>query len=91
MAADDERAAQQIAAISGNLAALFADYCARNTSLGLERLMQEFHSHRLDLVMTAHVTATGTNFICCVLPVGGDLVRLFDVYDRPYAQSGEVH
>lgn len=86
------RSAQQLAAISNNLAALFADYCERNASPNLERLMQEFYNHRLDLVMTAHVTATGTNFICCVLPVAGELVRLFNVYEvQMSAQSGEVH
>lgn len=88
---DQARTAQQLAAISNSLAALFADYCERNASPDLKRLMQEFHNHRLDLVMTAHVTATGTNFICCALPVGGDLVRLFDVHKIPAAQSGEVH
>lgn len=89
---DQARAAQLLAAISNNLAALFADYCERNASPNLERLLQELHNHRLDLVMTAHVTAIGTNFICCVLPVGGDLVRLFDVYEvQVSTQSGEVH
>lgn len=88
---DQARAAHQLTAISENLVALFADYCARTASHDLARVLQEFHSHRLDLVMTAHVTASGTNFICCVLPAGGELVRLFDVHEIPAAQSGEVH
>lgn len=88
---DQARAAQQLAAISDSLAALFADYCERTASPDLQRMMQEFHSHRLDLVLTAHITATSTNFICCALPVGGDLVRLFEVHEIPAAQSGEVH
>lgn len=88
---DQAMAAQQLAAISNNLVALFADYCERNESPDLARMMREFCGHRLDLVLTAHITATSTNFICCALPVGGDLVRLFDVYETPAAQSGEVH
>lgn len=88
---DQTRAAHQLAAITDNLVALFADYCERAASPALTRMMQEFVSHRLDLVLTAHITATGTDFICCALPAGGDLVRLFDVHEIPTAQSGEVH
>lgn len=88
---DQARAAQQLAAITENLVALFADYCARTASPDLARVLHEFHSHRLDLVMTAHVTASGTNFVCCVLPAGGELIKLFDVYEIPTAQSGDVH
>ncbi len=88
---DQARAAQQLAAISAALVELFADYCERTASPDLARMMQKLRSHRLDLVLTAHITATSTDFICCALPVGGDLVRLFDVHEIPAAQSGEVH
>lgn len=88
---EQSRAAHQLIAITDNLVALFADYCARTPSPNLALMLQAFHEHRLDLVMTAHVTATGTDFICCALPVGGDLVRLFDVHEIPSAQSSEVH
>lgn len=88
---DQDRASHQLAAITENLVALFADYCERIASPDLARVLQEFHSHRLDLVMTAHVAASGTNFVCCVLPAGGDLIKLFDVHEIPTAQSGEVH
>lgn len=88
---DQTRTAQQLAAISDNLVELFTDYCERAASPELQRMMLEFRRHRLDLVLTAHITATSTNFICCALPVGGDLVQLFDVYEIPAAQSGELH
>lgn len=88
---DQARAAHQLTEIAGNLVALFADYCERTKPPYLDRIQQEFHSRRLDLVLTVHITATGTDFICCALPAGGDLVRLFDVHEIPTGQSGEVH
>jgi hypothetical protein len=88
---DQTRAAQQLAAITENLVALFTDYCERTASPMLAHMLVAFHEHRLDLVLTAHITATGTDFICCALPVGGDLVRLFDVHEIPATHSGEIH
>lgn len=88
---DQARAAHQTAAITGNLVALFSDYCERIASPDLARMLQEFHSHHLDLVLTVHVTATGTDFICCALPAGGDLVQLFTVYTIPAARHGKTH
>lgn len=88
---DKASTAQQMAAININLVALFADYCERTASPMLAHMLVAFHEHRLDLVLTAHITATDTYFICCALPAGGDLVRLFDVHEIPTAQSGEMH
>lgn len=88
---DTKRAAQQLAAITDNMVGLFTDYCERAASPLLVSMLTEFHEHRLDLVLTAHITESGTDFICCALPVGGGLVRLFDVHEIPGEQSGGVH
>lgn len=87
----NDRAAHHISAITDNLHALFADYCGRTAPPGLETMLQDFRNHRLDLVLTVHVTATGTEFICCALPIGGELVRLFTVCEVPSAPDGRVH
>lgn len=88
---DQTSTTQQLAAINNNLVALFADYCERTASPMLAHMLVAFHEHRLDLVLTAHISATDTYFICCALPVDGDLIRLFEVHEIPVAQSGEVH
>jgi hypothetical protein len=45
------RSAQQLAKITDNLVALFADYCERNASSGLANMLAAFSEHRFDLVL----------------------------------------
>lgn len=88
------RPAQQLAAISNNLAALFADYCERNASPGLAELLAAYRAQRLGLVLTVHASMGGADFVCCALPVGGgpaDLVQLFTVHTVPAAPAGKAH
>lgn len=87
-------AAQQLAAISNNLAALFADYCERNASPGLVELLAAYRAQRLDLVLTVHASMGGADFVCCALPVGAapaDMVPLFTVHTLPPAPAGKAH
>lgn len=87
-------AVQQLAAITDNLAALFADYCQRNASPGLAVMLEAYRAHRLDLVLTVHASISGADFVCCALPVGGapvDLVQLFTVHTLPVSPAGKAH
>ncbi|OGT17901.1 MAG: hypothetical protein A3J49_04375 [Gallionellales bacterium RIFCSPHIGHO2_02_FULL_57_16] len=91
---DQAMAAQQLAAITDNLAALFADYCQRNVSPGLAVMLEAYRAQRLDLVLTVHASMGGADFACCALPVGGgpaDLVQLFTVHTVPAAPAGKAH
>lgn len=91
---DQAMAAQQLAAITDNLAALFADFCQRTASPELAELLAAYRAHRIDLVLTVHATMAGADFICCALPPGGtsaDMVRLFTVHTLPIAPAGKVH
>lgn len=87
-------AAQQLAAITDNLAALFADYCERNASPGLAELLKAYKAQRLNLVLTVHASMGGADFVCCALLVGGgpaDLVQLFTVHTVPATPAGKAH
>lgn len=87
-------AAQQLAAITENLAALFAGFCQRAASPDLVELLAAYRAHRLDLVLTVHASMGGADFACCALPVGGgpaDLVQLFTVHTVPAAPAGKAH
>ena len=91
---DQERAAQQLAAITDNLAALFADYCQRIASPNLVDLLAAYRAQRLDLVLTVNASISGADFVCCALPVGGapaDLVQMFTVHTVPTTQTGKAH
>src|SRR3990170_3387363 len=68
---DEARAARQLAAITDSLLGLFADYCQRASSPDLAGLIQEYKAHRLNLVLTVHASMSGTDFICCAMPVDG--------------------
>jgi hypothetical protein len=91
---DQAMAAQQLAAITDNLAALFADYCERNASPELADILAAYRAHRLDLVLTVHASMCGADFICCALPSGGalaDMVQLFTVHTLPSTPAGRPH
>jgi len=91
---DEARAARQLAAITDSLLGLFADYCQRASSPDLAGLIQEYKAHRLNLVLTVHASMSGTDFICCAMPVDGapsDLVQLFAVHTIPATQTGKAH
>jgi len=91
---DEASAVQQLAAITDNLAALFADYCQRIASPDLVNLLAAYRAQRLDLVLTVHASISGADFVCCALPVGGaptDLVQLFTVHTVPATQTGKAH
>lgn len=91
---DQARATQHLAAISNNLAALFADFCQRAASPELAELLAAYRAHRLDLVLTVHATMGGADFICCALPPGGalaDMVQLFTVQTVPSTPTGKAH
>lgn len=82
---DTTRTAQQLAAITDSLAGLFADYCQHTASPELAVLLAAYREQRLDLVLTVHTSMTGTEFVCCALPLGGEpseLVQLFTVQSR---------
>lgn len=86
--------AQQLAAITDNLAALFAGFCQRTASPELAELLAAYRARRLDLVLTVHATMGGADFVCCALPPGGalaDMVRLFTVHTLPQSPAGKAH
>lgn len=89
----NDRAAHQLAAITDGLLGLFADYCQRTASPDLADILAAYRAHRLDLVLTVHASMSGTDFVCCALPLGGapsDLVQLFTV-QTSVPQTGKAH
>jgi len=91
---DEDRSAQQLAAINENMAGLFADYCQRIASPDLMELLAAYRAQRLNLVLTVHTSILGTDFVCCALPLDGapsDLVQLFAVHTIPATQAGKAH
>jgi len=90
---DQTRAAQQLAAITENLLSLFADYCQRASSPDMANLIHEYKAQRINLVLTVHASMSGTDFICCAMPVGetADMVQLFTVHTIPTTHTGKAH
>ena len=90
---DQTRAAQQLAAITENLLSLFTDYCQRASSPDLSNLIHEYKAQRINLVLTVHASMSGTDFICCAMPVGetSNMVQLFTVHTIPAAPAGKAH
>ncbi len=80
---DEQKAAQQLAAIQDQLVSLFSDFCHRSPPEGVGALLQEFREHRLSLVFTVTASMNGTDLFCGIVPAGGnpaELQSLFSLY-----------